>query len=70
MRQLITQLRLAFAEWLIMRAVAVTPRGHPDSVAIYHAAMLVASRLPADGSATKHPQPEPAEARATERTEN
>lgn len=45
-RLLITECRLALAEWLVFQACRITPSDHPDSIAIVEAAQHVAAREP------------------------
>lgn len=40
------QIRLLIAEKMIGLAVTIAPKGHPDSIAIYEAAIHIASRRP------------------------
>lgn len=47
LKHAVDQTRLLIAEALINWAVSVAPQGHPDSVAIYKAAVIVAQREPA-----------------------
>lgn len=42
MKRLADEIRLAFAEWLIWKAVKVAPLGHPESKPIYRAAYCLA----------------------------
>ena len=47
-KHLTDQARLIIAEWMIGKAVDITPKDHPDSEAIYRAAIALAERKPVE----------------------